>query len=181
MLDPFSQRKGSLSFLHSGSVWEQGSVSTVVIVFLWEWGYMFPACSSSRSLPLSTYQSVSLRGWEVQGFCAEDQQKRDRKSEAQRECQLEEVFVCLCVWGQQRAPSSLAIAAHPFAFCPLPAPVHSSGSRSGASGDARAPAPSTARPALHHCPGQSLSAWGRRRWERAPASCGLVGGRGGQK
>lgn len=87
--------------------------------------------------------------------------------------QLEEV----CVWGQQRAPpSSLAIAALLFASCPLPDSGHSSGSRSGAAAGARAPAPSTGpRPARHHCPGLSPSAWGRKRWGRGLASYGLVG------
>lgn len=83
------------------------------------------------------------------------------------------------VRGQRRAPSSsLAIAARLFASCPWPAPGRSSGSRSGAAGGGRAPAPSTGpRPARRHCPGQSLSAWERRKWGQEPASYGLVGRR----
>ncbi len=62
--------------------------------------------------------------------------------------------------GQRRAPpSSLAIAALLFAFWPSLAPGRSSGSRSAAAGDARAPAPSMGlRLDRRHCPGQSPSA-----------------------
>lgn len=71
------------SFHHIGSVWEQGHFSTVVF-FLWQWDNMFPACFSSRPLPKIRCRTVCLRGWEVWGFCVEEQQKRNRKSEEQR-------------------------------------------------------------------------------------------------
>lgn len=65
----------------------------------------------------------------------------------------------MCEGSVELPPSSLAIAALLVASCPWPAPGRSSGSRSGAAGDVRAPAPSTGpRPARRHCPGQSPSA-----------------------
>lgn len=84
----------------------------------------------------------------------------------------EEAWRGRAVWGQLWAPpSSLAIAAPLSASWPSPAPGHSSGSHSEASEAARAPDPSTgSRPALRHCPGQSPSAWGQRKWEREQAS-----------
>lgn len=117
-----------------------------------------------------------MRG--VRFLCWKNNKKRKRKSEEQEGETAGGGGVS--ARGQRQAPpppSSLAIAARLVAFCPSPGPGRSSGSRSVAAGDARAPAPSTApRPARRHCPGQSPSAWGRRRWGRWRASGGLLGG-----
>lgn len=92
-----------------------------------------------------------------EGFCVEQRQKRNRKSEEQRVVTAE--MRCVCEGSSELPPSSLAIAAPLFAFCPSPAPARSSGSHSGAAGDARAPALSTGpRPDRHRCTGRSLSA-----------------------
>lgn len=102
--------------------------------------------------------------------------KRNTKSEDQCGVTAEGgVCVSVCVRAASSSPpSSLAIAARLVASCPCSAPGRSSRSRSVAGADVHAPAPSTGpRPARRRCPGQSPSAWGRRRWEQGPASGGL--------
>lgn len=143
----------------SGSVWVQGSFS-IVVFFLWQWDNTVPTSPSLSLFLTQVSPSLSSQRRSVRFLCW-----RPTKGK-------EEAWRGRAVWGQLWAPpSSLAIAALLSASWPSPAPGHSSGSHSEASGAARAPDPSTgSRPALRHCPGQSPSAWGQRKWEQEQAS-----------
>lgn len=99
VLIPSSQRKGTFFFLHIGSVWEQGNVSTVVF-FRWQWDNMFPASFSSLSLLKSCCHAFMDERCE--GFFVERTTKEKQEEWGTEGCNSWRRGVC--VWAASSSP-----------------------------------------------------------------------------